>query len=188
MFGRGLVLPGVVDGDVAVGSPAYTSDNAKIMENHHKARLYHQQADTDSRIKKMLATRNKEHNEYQYEDGEDIFVKDRNKELWEGPVKVQHQEGNNVNIIKEGRVTSVPIQRTQPLGRKKALENITEAKNDLEEEVEIEVGRKEVMENITEEKDNLEEEVEAEVGGKEVMENVTERRSRRRSEDRRAKT
>ena len=158
------------------------------MEKHQKARLYHQQVDTDSRIKKMLATRNKEYNEYQYEDGEDIFVKDSNKELWEGPVKVHHQEGNNVNIIKEGRVTSVPIQRTQLLGRKKALENITEAKNDLEEEVEIEVGRKEVMENITEEKDDLKKEVEAEVGGKEVMENVTERRSRRRSEDRRAKT
>ena len=105
MFGRGLVLPGVLDGDVAVDSPAYTSDIAKIMEKHHKARLYHQQADTDSRMKKMLATRNKEYNEYQYEDGEDIFVKDRNKELWEGHVKVQHQEGNNVNIIKEERVT-----------------------------------------------------------------------------------
>ena len=77
---------------------------------------------------------------------------------------MHHQEGNNVNIIKEGRVTSVPIQRTQPVGRKK------------------------VMENITEEKDDLKKEVEAEVGGKEVMENVTERRSRRRSEDRRAKT
>ena len=110
MFGRGLVLPGVLDGDVAVNSPAYTSDIAKIMDKHHKARFYHQQADTDSRIKKMLATRNKEYNEYQYGDGEDIFVKDRNKELWEGPVKVQHQKGNNVNIIKEGRVTSVPIR------------------------------------------------------------------------------
>ena len=108
---------------------------AKIMEKHHKARLYHQQADTDSRIKKMLATRNKEYNEYQYANGEDIFVKDRNKELWEGPVKVQHQEGNNVNIIKEGRVKSVPIQRTQPVGGKKVLENITEEEVDPEEEV-----------------------------------------------------
>ena len=129
------------------------------MEKHHKARLYHQQAYTDSRIKKMFATRNKEYNEYQYEDGEDIFVKDRNKELWEGPVKVQHQEGNNVNIIKEGRVTSVPIQRTQPVGRKKVMENITEEKDDLKKEVEAEVGGKEVMENVTEEKDDLEEEV-----------------------------
>ena len=75
----------------------------------------------------MLATRNKEYNEYQYEDGADIFVKDRNKELWEGPVKVQHQEGN---IIIEGRVTSVPIQRTQPVRRKKVLESITEEKDD----------------------------------------------------------
>ena len=117
MFGRGLILPGVLDGDVAVDSTAYTNDISKIMDMHHKAKLYHQQADTDSRIKKMLATRNKDYNKYQYEDGEDIFVKDRNKELWEGPIKVQHQEGNNVNIIKEGRVTSVPIQRTQPVKR-----------------------------------------------------------------------
>ena len=109
-----------MDGDEAVDSPAYTSDIAKIMEKHHKARLYHQQADTDSKIKKMLATRNKEYNEYQYEDGEDIFVKDSNKELWEGPVKVQHQEGNNVNIIKEGRVTSVPTsQKKETIKRKK---------------------------------------------------------------------
>ena len=64
------------------------------MNNHYKARFYHQQADTDSRIKKMLATRNRN-----YEDGEEIFVKDRDKEMWEGPVKVQHQEGTNVNII-----------------------------------------------------------------------------------------
>ena len=120
----------MLDGDVAVNSPAYTSDIANIMDKHNKARLYHQQADTDSRIKKMLATRNKEYNEYQYEDGEAIFVKDRNKELWEGPVKVQHQEGNNVNIIKDGRVTSGPIQRTQPTERKKILENITEEKGD----------------------------------------------------------
>ena len=101
MFSRGLVLPRVLDDDVAVDSPAYTIDIAKIMEKHHKARLYHHQADTDSRIKKMLAARNKEYNEYQYEDGEDIFVKDGDKELQEGPVKVQHQEGNNVNIIKD---------------------------------------------------------------------------------------
>ena len=119
-----------MDGDVVVDSPAYTNDIAKIMDKHHKARFYHQQLDTDSRIKKMLATRNKEYNEYQYEDGEDIFVKDKNKELWEGPVKVQHQEGNNVNIIKDRRVTSVPIQRTQPVKRKRILENITEEEND----------------------------------------------------------
>ena len=104
------------------------------MDQHNKARLYHQQADTDARIKKMLCTRNKEYNEYKYEDGEDIFVKDRHKDLWEGPVKVQHQEGNNVNIIKEGRVTSVPIQRTQPAGGKKVLEDISEETDEQEEE------------------------------------------------------
>ena len=54
-----------MDSDVAVDSPAYTSDIANIMEKHHKARLCHQQADTDLRIKKMLATRNKEYNVYQ---------------------------------------------------------------------------------------------------------------------------
>ena len=70
---------------------------------------------------------------------------------------MQHQEGNNVNIIKEGRVTLVPIQRTQPVERKKTLENITEEKDDREEEVETEVGRKEVMENITKGGDDLEE-------------------------------
>ena len=40
MFGRGLVLPGVLDGDIAVDSRAYTSDIAKIMDKHHKARFY----------------------------------------------------------------------------------------------------------------------------------------------------
>ena len=157
MFGRGLILPGVLDGNVAVDSPAYTNDIAKIMDKHHKARLYHQQADTDSRIKKMLATRNKEYNEYHYEDGDDIFVKDKNKELWEGPVKVQHQEGNNVNIIKDGRVTSVPIQRTQPVKRKRILENITEEENDREEEAETEVEGDETTKNVTEEDDQEEE-------------------------------
>ena len=83
----------------------------------------------------MLGTRNKEYNEYKYEDGEEIFAKDRNKELWEGPVKVKHQEGNNVNIIKEGRVTSIPIQRTQPTGAKKVLEDITEEEEETSEDL-----------------------------------------------------
>ena len=61
-------------GNIAIDSPAYTSEIAKILEKHHKARLYHQQADTDTRIKKMLATRNKEYYNYSYEDEEDIFV------------------------------------------------------------------------------------------------------------------
>ena len=120
------MLPGVLDGNVAVDSPAYTNQIAQIMNNHHKARLYHQQADTDLRIKKMLATRNKEYNKFQYKDREKIFVKDRNKQLWEGPVRVQHQEGTKVNIIKDGRTTSVPVQRTQPANMKEILGSIEE--------------------------------------------------------------
>ena len=56
---------------------------------------------------------------------------------------MQHQEGNNVNIIKDGRVTSVPIQRTKPVKRKRVLENITKEENDREEEAETEVERDE---------------------------------------------
>ena len=103
-----------MNGNIADDSPAYTNDIAKIMDKHHKARFYHQQADTDSRIKKMLATRNKEYNEYQYEDGEDIFVKDKNKELWEGPVKVQHQEGNN----HQRRKSDISSNSKDPTGEK----------------------------------------------------------------------
>ena len=50
-------------------------------------------------------------------------------------MKVQHQEGNNVNIIKEGKVTSVPIQRTQPAGGRQAVRNILEAPTYLFKEV-----------------------------------------------------
>ena len=81
---------------------------------------------------------------------------------------MQHQEGNNVNTIKEVRVTSVPIQRTQPVERKKILENITEEEEDNQkEEVEIEAEREEVIKNTTEGRDNSEEEKEAEAKGKE---------------------
>ena len=67
---------------------------------------------------------------------------------------MQHQEGNNVNIIKDGRVTSVPIQRTQPVKRKRILENITEEENDREEEAETDVE-----EDETTKVDDQEEEV-----------------------------
>ena len=42
-------------------------------------------------------------------------------------MKVQHQEGNNVNVIKEGKVPSVPIQRTPPAGDRQAVRNILKA-------------------------------------------------------------
>ena len=79
-------------------------------------------------------------------------------------------------------MTSVPIQRTQPVERKKILENITEEKDDKEEEVEAQAGRNEIRKNITEERDDSEEEKETEATGKEITKNITEEEDDREDE------
>ena len=91
----------------------------------------------------MLATRNKEYNEYKFKDGKQIFVKDMDKKLWVGPVRVQHQQGNNVAVITDGRVTSAPIKRTLPIGGIKDLkDSIEENEHEKEDTSESEKLRK----------------------------------------------
>ena len=135
IFGRGVTIPGVIDGDIASDSPAYNDEVAEIFARHSKARQLHLEADTDNRIKKLLATRNKEYNNFKFQEGDRIFVKDLHKELWEGPVLVMNHQGNNVTIVKEGRVTSVPIQRVIPYVPERPIETVRE---ELEEEMEKE--------------------------------------------------
>ena len=53
-------------------------------------------------------------------------------------MKVQHKEGNNVNIIKEGKVTSVPIQRTQPAGGRQVVRNIQDGNDKPEDKSDLE--------------------------------------------------
>ena len=62
-------------------------------------------------------------------------MKDLHKELWEGPVLVMNHQGNNVTIVKEGRVTSVPIQRVIPYVPERPIETVRE---EPEEEMEKE--------------------------------------------------
>lgn len=76
VYGRGVIIPGVIDSDIASDSPAYSDEVAELFARHSRARQLHLKADTDRRIKKLLATRNKEYNNYKFQEGDKIFVKD----------------------------------------------------------------------------------------------------------------
>ena len=115
MYGKGVTIPGVIDGNIAIDSPAQFSEITTILDRHNRAKLYHAQADTDIRIKNMLKTRNKEYNDYKFQTGEKVYVKNKDKEIWEGPITVHNHVRNEVIIEKDNRLNSIPIQRVRPV-------------------------------------------------------------------------
>jgi len=115
MYGRGVTIPGIIDGNVAIDSPMQFNEIATILDRHNRAKQYHAQADTEARIKNMMKTRNKEYNDYKFQTGDKVYVKDKDKEIWEGPTTVHNHVRNEVIIEKDNRLNSVPIQRVRPV-------------------------------------------------------------------------
>ena len=115
MYGRGVTIPGVIDGNIAVDSPVQFNEIAAILDRHNRAKMYHAQADTDIRVKSMLKSRNKEYNDFKFQTGDKVYVKNKDKEIWEGPITVHNHVRNEVIVEKDNRLNSVPIQRVRPV-------------------------------------------------------------------------
>ena len=141
MWGKGTAIPGVAGGSLAIDSPVQNDEVSAILARHHQTRMLHAQADTDRRVKAMLSERRKEYKDYQFQPGERVMVKDKDKPIWD-ETKVHSQEGNNVNIFKDGRINSVPLMRVKPAGPVEQEEERKE-ENEKKEEEEEEIEEKE---------------------------------------------
>ena len=93
MYGRGTCIPGITDGTSATDSSITYDYIAKIMNRHQRIRQHYVQADTDERLKKMMNSRNREYNNFQFQPGEKVLLKDVDKQVWD-EVKVHNHDGN----------------------------------------------------------------------------------------------
>ena len=102
-FGIGNpTVPGIVDGHLASDELATKSDAVKkIISNHISTREAFREANNEERIKKMLKQRIPAYNDVKYHGGEEVYVKDRESEGWEGPWKVKCHQNKIVTILKQ---------------------------------------------------------------------------------------
>ena len=142
VYGRGISIPGIVDGDVAIDSPVQYNEVAQVLNRHTRARQIHAQVDADNRLKAMMNERKKNYTEYKFQAGDLVYVKDRNSEVWEGPLQVHFHKDNDVTVItKQKTLNSVPIQRVRPYQEKREEEEQKEEEErQTDEEEEIEEG------------------------------------------------
>ena len=76
MYGKGTVLPGINDGNVATDEPCTDSKIAhQIISRHMNVRDAARIADNSARIKKMLKTRIPDYVDRFYKEGDRVFIK-----------------------------------------------------------------------------------------------------------------
>ena len=124
MFGKQAVIPGITDGDITTDSPAQIDEVHDIFNRHHKTKMMYRQVDTDARVKRMLAARERPCNSYRFSPGERVFVKDLKKPIWEETTVHNQLGGNVVTEGRNGHLNSVSIDRVipkEPIVEKKSM-------------------------------------------------------------------
>ena len=125
MYGRGTNIPGITDGNSASDSSITYDYIAKILNRHQRTRQHYIQVDTDERLKKMINSRHREYNDFHFQPGEKVLVKDVDKQVWD-EVKVHNHDGNIVVCQKpNGRLISASITRVRPIHEKTTVQEQT---------------------------------------------------------------
>lgn len=116
LTGKGSSIPGISDGNVVSDQLCSLSKTTQdIFARHSSIREAFRQADNSERLKRMLRTRIPDYVHRFYKTGDQVLVKKRNENGWEGPYTVKHHGGKEVIVIIDNNERSVSSNRVIPL-------------------------------------------------------------------------
>ena len=116
MTGRNSSVPGISDGNIVTDQTCSGSKTTHdIFARHSTVREAFRQTDNSERLKKMLKTRIPDYVNRFYKSGEQVLVKNRNENTWNGPYTVKHHGGKEVIIIIDNNERSVSTDKVIPM-------------------------------------------------------------------------
>ena len=115
MFGRGVTIPGISEGNIATDEPCVDSNTSKeIISRHMNVRDAVRKVDNCNRIKMMIKSRIPDYVDRFYEKGDRVFVRDRHSDVWMGRYSVCYHENKSVVIRKDNQEVLFPTNRVIP--------------------------------------------------------------------------
>ena len=115
--GKSVNIPGVTVGNDATDSLFDSEAVQKIMERHHDFIKKFREVEYSEKIKKAASVRTGVMNNRFYEEGDEVFYQEKDKNAWLGPVKVFCQRGREVYIFANGNIKKIHVCKVKPFNR-----------------------------------------------------------------------
>ena len=103
--GKSVVMPGLVNGDVAADSLYDDEQVRKIMERHYEMMKEFREQEFTRKLKRAKNTRSKGYEDILIKEGDLVYYQHQDRKAWMGPVKAK---GKDIFIFANGNVRKVP--------------------------------------------------------------------------------
>ena len=106
--GKSVVMPGLVNGDVATDFLYDDEQVRKIMERHYEMMKEFREQEFTRKLKRTKNTRSKGYEDILIKEGDLVYYQHQDRKAWMGLVKVFTLIGKDVFIFANGNVRKVP--------------------------------------------------------------------------------